>query len=103
MELGEINTRRDMGPEHSNPVEQGRVGDKGEVVRSDTMRHCAGGREFQRHSILCVKPRLKFFSQYHRSEVGLYTDDGTMFSIIHNSSDTEAVHVHMQQDLDNIQ
>ena len=38
-----------------------------------------------------------------RSEVGMFADDCTMFSTIRNSSDTEAVHVQMQQDLDNIQ
>ena len=35
-----------------------------------------------------------------RSEVGMFVDDCTMFSIIRDSSDTEAVHVQMQQDLD---
>eukprot|EP00061_Rhincodon_typus_P002464 g17630.t1 len=38
-----------------------------------------------------------------RSEVGMFADDCAMFSTIRNSSDTEAVHVQMQQDLDNIQ
>ena len=38
-----------------------------------------------------------------RSEGGMFADDCTMFSTIHDSSDTEAVHVQMQQDLDNIQ
>jgi len=38
-----------------------------------------------------------------KSGLEIHTDDCTMFSIIRNSSDTEAVHVQMQQDLDNIQ
>jgi len=38
-----------------------------------------------------------------RSEVEMFADDYTMFSIIPDSSDTESVHVQMQQDLDNIQ
>ena len=38
-----------------------------------------------------------------RSEVGMFANDCTMFSTIHNSSDSEAVHNQMQQDLDNIQ
>ena len=38
-----------------------------------------------------------------RSEVGMFANDCTMFSTIRDSSDTEAVHVQMQQDLDNIQ
>eukprot|EP00061_Rhincodon_typus_P007074 g28376.t1 len=38
-----------------------------------------------------------------RSEVGMFTDDYTMFSTIRDSSDIEAVHVQMQQNLDNIQ
>eukprot|EP00061_Rhincodon_typus_P001226 g14088.t1 len=38
-----------------------------------------------------------------RSEVEMFTNDCTMFSTIHDSSDAEAVHVQMQQDLDNIQ
>eukprot|EP00061_Rhincodon_typus_P004748 g23341.t1 len=33
----------------------------------------------------------------------MFTDDCTMFCTICDSSDTETVHVHMQQDLDNIQ
>eukprot|EP00061_Rhincodon_typus_P000730 g12588.t1 len=33
----------------------------------------------------------------------MFADDCTIFSIIHGSSDTEAVRVHMQQDLDNFQ
>eukprot|EP00061_Rhincodon_typus_P003889 g21220.t1 len=37
------------------------------------------------------------------SEVEVFTDDCTMFSTIRDSSDTEAVRVHMQQDLDNIE
>ena len=37
------------------------------------------------------------------SKMGMFLDGFTMFSIICNSSDTEAVHVQMQQDLDNIQ
>eukprot|EP00061_Rhincodon_typus_P019160 g9588.t1 len=38
-----------------------------------------------------------------RSEVGMFADDCTMFCTICDFSDIEAVHVHMQQDLDNIQ
>ena len=38
-----------------------------------------------------------------RSDVGMFADDCTMFSTICDSSDTEAVHVQMQQDMDNIQ
>eukprot|EP00061_Rhincodon_typus_P006724 g27687.t1 len=34
-----------------------------------------------------------------RSEVGMFTNDCTMLSAIHDSSDTEAVHVQMRQDL----
>eukprot|EP00061_Rhincodon_typus_P000615 g12215.t1 len=33
----------------------------------------------------------------------MFVDDCTKFSTIHDTSDTEAAHVHMQQDLDNIQ
>eukprot|EP00061_Rhincodon_typus_P005013 g23975.t1 len=38
-----------------------------------------------------------------RSEVGMSADDCTMFRTIHDSSDTEAIHVQMQQDLYNFQ
>eukprot|EP00061_Rhincodon_typus_P002505 g17738.t1 len=38
-----------------------------------------------------------------RLEVGMFADDYRMFSTIRDSSDTEAVYVHMQQDPDNIQ
>eukprot|EP00061_Rhincodon_typus_P003773 g20933.t1 len=37
-----------------------------------------------------------------RSKVEIFANDCTMFTTIHNS-DTEAVHVQMQQDLDTIQ
>jgi len=33
----------------------------------------------------------------------MFTDNCTLFSTIRDSSDTEAVYVQMQQDLDNIQ
>eukprot|EP00061_Rhincodon_typus_P004150 g21854.t1 len=38
-----------------------------------------------------------------RSEMGMFANDCTMFSATPDSSDTEAVRVQMQQDLDDIQ
>ena len=46
---------------------------------------------------------INVLSSIIRSEVGMFADDCTMFSTIHDSSDTEAVHVQLQQDLDNSQ
>eukprot|EP00061_Rhincodon_typus_P002675 g18186.t1 len=43
---------------------------------------------------------LPFFM---RLEVGMFSDDWAMLSTIRDSSDTEAIHAQMQQDLDNIQ
>eukprot|EP00061_Rhincodon_typus_P002324 g17217.t1 len=43
------------------------------------------------------------FPSIKRPEAGMFANDCTIFSTICNSTDTEAVCVQMQQDLDNIQ
>eukprot|EP00061_Rhincodon_typus_P003254 g19634.t1 len=75
----------------------------------------AGGQPSQLQNISAGVPQgivlgPTFFSCFFndlpfiiRSEIGMFADDCTIFSTIHDYSDTEAVYVQMQQNLDNIQ